>query len=72
MPVLGTKLTDRVNDLVVDSLQDPLDRFNYHTTHTSIKDLKDDYHEEYYLINSEGNLQEWDQDGHFLTARKFD
>ena len=27
---------------------------------------------EYYLINGEGNLQEWDHDGHFLTARKFD
>ena len=27
---------------------------------------------EYYLINNEGHLEEWDQDGHFLTARKFD
>ena len=68
-------LKDRVNALQIDSMIDPLDRFNFNITHTELnKDIDNDWNVEIYLMNLRESVEEAlanrDDDIGFLKINK--
>ena len=48
--VLTKPIIERYETLVQESVADPLDRFNLHTTYVELKEIKGDWHNEIYII----------------------
>jgi len=62
-------LKDRLNNLIVDSMKDPLDRFNMGYDYIRlVKDLDHDYNNERYIINLESST--YPEDMGYLNIRK--